>query len=128
MDKLNNFIPPQNRVATAPVFTTAGDSTIFNLCNLLVPVVMGVPPGYSPAVPLPQYNEVVYPAQTNTNDAPNVTSQYLQELVSSLPSDDQSTIMALFYAKPTVVEGCVRDIKDTDLLRATLLKLAKQNA
>lgn len=138
-DKLNAFISPENRTPTYP-----GTSTLIFITELFIflaaVVVAAAPhsgktpqvlPPYS-GVPPPYSGPVVYPAtpvpvNTNiVNDLPSVTSQYLQELISPLPSDDQSSIMALFYSRPVVIQECVRDIKDTDLLRSTLAKLAKQ--
>ncbi len=56
----------------------------------------------------------------------SVTSQYLQELLSPLSKEEQATVMALFYSSPQVVQGCVNDIKDTELLRLTLVKLSRK--
>lgn len=66
------------------------------------------------------------PVVTPQSTAPSVTSHFLQELVSTLPEQDQSAILALFYTKPQVVQDMVRDIPDSNLLRATLLQVAKQ--
>lgn len=84
------------------------------------------PMQYSLQLVVTQPTPVVTPVVTPQPTTSSVTSHFLQELVAPLPEQDQSAIMALFYTKPQIVQDMVRDIPDSNLLRSTLLQVAKQ--
>lgn len=97
-----------------------GNDDVAMTSNPRIEIKLKVAPEYSETADTlqspPTYDEIV-----------TVTSQYVQELISPMSPDDQSSIMALYYSNPKTVEGCVNDIKDTEELRAALLRIAKSS-